>query len=443
MREKSHFFMKRNSIKIDKKNGKTYTYRIRMIPMLKKYKLTLIVIATLVGCAITAGIGYLYFDSPLYGKKEAFVYIDGDLSFNYINGNIIDTTEQETTYEFSITNTAIIPYYYNLIIEDAKGDNATFEVKSNRKGFQTIKRNYPSDTLRYGATIKIDGGETHSYTFTIRQEQNNQITGKLVVELEKEMNTFANMILKNNIANMAPATKASLEIATENEGLIETTDDTGTCYYFRGAVTNNYVSFANYTWRIVKINGDGTVKLILDDVINNNTQFYSEAYDLTFQTSNLYQILQEWYQTNLKEYDSTIANAKYCTDANIENSDYATKTRLYTDHDPIFHCLGQTETLKIGLLTADELALAGATNTEDNKEFYLKNDNIQSSWWSMSPASIDQEEYRFIEISQNGRLNNGTLGNLFRGARPVINIVKRVTVTGTGTMNDPYVVNTL
>ncbi len=50
--------------------------------------------------------------------------------------------------------------------------------------------------------------------------------------------------------------------------LASTEDDYGTSYYFRGAVKNNYVQFANKCWRIVRIVGDGFVKLVLH---NDNT----------------------------------------------------------------------------------------------------------------------------------------------------------------------------
>ena len=50
--------------------------------------------------------------------------------------------------------------------------------------------------------------------------------------------------------------------------LASTEDDYGTSYYFRGAVKNNYVEFANKCWRIVRITGDGSVKLVLH---NDNT----------------------------------------------------------------------------------------------------------------------------------------------------------------------------
>ena len=55
----------------------------------------------------------------------------------------------------------------------------------------------------------------------------------------------------------------------QSEALLASTDDDyGTSYYFRGSVTNNYVKFANKCWRIVRIGGDNTVKLILH---NDNT----------------------------------------------------------------------------------------------------------------------------------------------------------------------------
>ena len=52
--------------------------------------------------------------------------------------------------------------------------------------------------------------------------------------------------------------------ATTDEGIYETEDDWGDSYYFRGAVTNNYVKFAEYYWRIVRINGDGSIRIIYD-----------------------------------------------------------------------------------------------------------------------------------------------------------------------------------
>ena len=44
-------------------------------------------------------------------------------------------------------------------------------------------------------------------------------------------------------------------------------DDYGTSYYFRGNVTNNYVKFAGYYWRILRINGNGSIRILYDGTV--------------------------------------------------------------------------------------------------------------------------------------------------------------------------------
>ncbi len=410
--------------------------------MLNKYKIALTIIIILVACTITIGIGYLYFEKIEPTTDHATVFVDGDLSFNFINGQIIDTS-LTNEYSFSITNTSSVSYYYNLALENIQTtDGINFELQSDREGFQTISKKLTNGSYTYSGTIKINGNETHSYTFLLYNPENTPINGKLSVELEKDMNTLANVVLKNNIINEKTKTPLG-EIAKEEEGLIENSDDIGTSYYFRGNVTNNYVSFANLMWRIVKINGDGSVKLVLDDLINNNTQFYKDQFDLTFPTSSIYESLNAWYNTNLKEFDNLIANHRFCTDATNGENGFSSLTRIYINKDPIFQCLGTTNSAKIGLLTADEISFAGANNKAQNDLYYLYNENIKSGWWTMSPAKNNDGTISYIEIQKNGQMNSGTNGFLFRGVRPVINLIKKATVTGNGSKENPYVVNML
>ena len=410
--------------------------------MLNKYKIALTIIIILVACTITIGIGYLYFEKIEPTTDHTTVFVDGDLSFNFINGQIIDTS-LTNEYSFSITNTSSVSYYYNLALENIQTtDGINFELQSDREGFQTISKKLTNGSYTYSGTIKINGNETHSYTFLLYNPENTPINGKLSVELEKDMNTLANVVLKNNIINEKTKTPLG-EIAKEEEGLIENSDDIGTSYYFRGNVTNNYVSFANLMWRIVKINGDGSVKLVLDDLINNNTQFYKDQFDLTFPTSSIYESLNAWYNTNLKEFDNLIANHRFCTDATNGENGFSSLTRIYINKDPIFQCLGTTNSAKIGLLTADEISFAGANNKAQNDLYYLYNENIKSGWWTMSPAKNNDGTISYIEIQKNGQMNSGTNGFLFRGVRPVINLIKKATVTGNGSKENPYVVNML
>lgn len=137
---------------------------------------------------------------------------------------------------------------------------------------------------------------------------------------------------------------------TTNESTFAgTTDSFGTSYYYRGDVTNNFVSFAGMCWRIVRIEGNGNIKLTLYNnssasctvtepsnafVSTTSTQFNTNSNDNAYvgymygtagstdyasthtptNDSNILTTLKTWYDTNLKTYDSYIADAVWCND---------------------------------------------------------------------------------------------------------------------------------
>ena len=79
------------------------------------------------------------------------------------------------------------------------------------------------------------------------------------------------MLVMNNHETSVESAKTNItskgtpdfsKTATNDEGLYMTEDDEGPSYYYRGAVKNNYVSFAGYTWRIIRRNGDGSIRMI-------------------------------------------------------------------------------------------------------------------------------------------------------------------------------------
>ena len=102
----------------------------------------------------------------------------------------------------------------------------------------------------------------------------NDLVGKYVV-WGTSVPTEANTQNQNNIYKISTnvsditstikyATISSSTKSTEKE-LSTTIDDYGTSYYYRGGVEDNYVDFAGMCWRIVRIAGDGSIKLILED----------------------------------------------------------------------------------------------------------------------------------------------------------------------------------
>ena len=59
-----------------------------------------------------------------------------------------------------------------------------------------------------------------------------------------------------------------VEVYDYEKNISVATDDYGTSYYYRGNVIDNYVNFAGMCWRAVRIVGDGSIKLILEDQDN-------------------------------------------------------------------------------------------------------------------------------------------------------------------------------
>ena len=182
--------------------------------------------------------------------------------------------------------------------------------------------------------------------------------------------TFSETILANNEVK-TPITTPASAISTADEALLASAeDDNGTSYYFRGAVTNNYVEFANKCWRIVRVGGDGSVKLILHndnsagaanpcDSANNSAnaafaRYSGETYKSTFNDdyednayvgfmygtpgsskyetthantnkSTILTNLEAWYNNNdnFKKYEKVIADTVWCNDkTNVTDTSY-------------------------------------------------------------------------------------------------------------------------
>ncbi len=130
---------------------------------------------------------------------------------------------------------------------------------------------------------------------TVEQGLNKTWKGSVVVSAvaETKLPTWDNpedgtllaAIKRDNIVTV-PTTTPGTEISSSTEALLASTaDDYGTSYYFRGAVTNNFVEYANMCWRIVRVTGDGSIKLVLYNLngltSTNNTPSSSTPCNVT------------------------------------------------------------------------------------------------------------------------------------------------------------------
>lgn len=411
--------------------------------MQTKYKRILIFIGSLIAICLFVGISYLFYDKVTNSPTE--VTVEEELSINFLSGSTITSHNKE--YNFSITNNGTENSYYDIKIANLKkyNEDVTYSIMSSEANISLSKEKIKFENDIIIDNVLIPASTTQNYTFKIFNSKDTTFK----IEIKKITNPveyFYSTILKNNKIEKLK-TKPGEEISATNEGLIEDFDDYGLIYYFRGSVINNYVKFADSLWRIVKINSDGTVKLILNDLVTDLTTYNGDTSNIEeLSKTNIIKSLTSYYDLNLNYYDDNIANSKFCHENGFtENSGikaYNSYTRLITNKIPTSNCLGTKVTSKIGLLTADEVFLAGASSSKNNEKFYLYNKNNNKSWWTSNLAESKNNDFYPFSVSKDGKIEYNLSGTSYLGLRPVINVVRKTVVTGTGTEADPYVIKT-
>ena len=294
-------------------------------------------------------------------------------------------------------------------------------------------------------------------------------------------------------------TETELESDKSDKGLYTAQDDYGTSYYYRGNVSNNNVYFANSYWKIIRINGDGTIRLIYNGTKANSkgedTQYGTSAFNSTRtdpayvgymygttsgelgsrennlangKDSNIKTKVDEFYNkyivaNNLQDY---LADTGFCGDRSIINSGDGYSTTSYTEYGavnrlvktnkaPVLTCTDKEHDLytvdsskgngaltnPIGLMNADEAAMAGMVNGYLNTLSYV----YTGTWyWTMSPCNFspsNSSSYVWY-VSGTGFFSYRWVTDGY-GVRPLINLKSDVEISGgIGTINDPFIVKT-
>jgi len=128
---------------------------------------------------------------------------------------------------------------------------------------------------------------------------------------------------KKNIANKGDYSQSNAS------GIYKTTDEEGETYFYRGNIGNNYVKYAGYVWRIIRINGSGSIRLI-----------YSG--ESTSATGEDVAIEQNMY--TFPYHDPTFVGYKYGQDFIFMESENATEYKLFVDTEPRCFSKGYTKT---------------------------------------------------------------------------------------------------
>lgn len=415
-----------------------------------KYQLTILIIIVV---SILLVIFALIFRHVELGNRNkntvGVVLTDGDLAINYIDGQDIHIKDdKEHTYSISITNTSSEKLFYSIYftdinkkeekvtIEDYDGNVLnTLEEDLDFKRLINLHEINPSETLRF--VIKIEG---------------SGFKGKLLVVNESlSSDSFADLLLTTYQVGTAK-TRVGSEVSTSNEGLLSTIDNKGTTYYFRGAIDSNYVKLGNSMFRIVRINGDGSVRVVLDGLIDSKAQYNTNTNDelstgsfASLRYASITNELQEWFNNNLGEFKKYITNSSFCTDVTFNNTQNGINypnsyDRIFVDNTPDLYCSGDLYVGVIGLLSADEVTLAGAYRGVPNDKFYLYNEKIKDSYATVSSYSLKDNELMMINVMSNGAFGDGINVSNEVGIRPVISIGANAKIKGTGTFENPYVI---
>ena len=270
-------------------------------------------------------------------------------------------------------------------------------------------------------------------------------------------------------------------------------DNDGEVYYFAGNPTDNWVNFGGYYWRIIRINGNGSVRMIYQGTSANTTGEGTQIGTSAFNTSSndnayvgyMYEsnqvhglgtsstikgVLDTWYTNNLRSYEDDLdGNAGFCGDREPSTSSsssngsggtgttqtyYGAYIRLYTNKAPTFECENESDsyttsgsedgnralTYPIGLISADEVSYAGglyyqSNGSANNSNYYLY---TEQGYWTMSPYNYGGT-VNIFHVSPSGYFDNHwSYGEL--AIRPVINLKADIQLSGSGTSTDPYVV---
>ena len=323
-----------------------------------------------------------------------------------------------------------------------------------------------------------------------------------IVSATKKMGTQTtnDIAYTTNVYNLSCVTLTEMELETDksDKGLYRTTDDYGVTYYYRGNVKNNIVYFAGFYWQIVRINGDGSIRLMYNGTEKNavginqsinkklyqyNSQsdnptyvgyMYGNSNGTTYEEvhSNLYSSdakkeIDIWYKENLhgNSYEKLISeNSCFCGDRTLYDGDGISKNTyshfgaygrskinaaqlvcpnierdLYTTNAS--NIGNRALTYPIGLITYDELIFSGLNSVKINELAYTYS---SMNYWTMTPTYYDASwltsNYWFLGSGGSLGFNYGLYSFALR---PVINLKSDVKITGgTGTANDPFVVDT-
>ena len=473
-------------------------------------KKRIIIIITILGLLTTLGLSYAYFKTRIEGEGTPISASAKELKIIYTDTLSLSGVNIEPGWSdsktFSVKNEGKETYKYNIIFKNLINTFVTegflqYKITCTSNNgysmteYKDIPKNPTASDKALATNIEIEEGVTQTYLieFIYRNSEEDQsddmgqtLSGSLSIE-ENFINpgSFLGKILADNPQDNITERTDFTNIETETK-LWKTQDNQGISYYFTGN-PNNWVSFAGKLWRIIRINGDGSARILYagtggEDGYIGSQQAYNTNNDPMYvgwkygtsgnlesnrtneNKSDAYTTLENWFNSLSSSEKSYInMNAIYCNDRNIIEGEYSTSNAFYYSGYTRFLTNKNAPTLSchtsdqfkdgFGLMTADEVVMAGGLYGTDNSGVYydLNKDGGSATgsywWWTMSPYywnSVNADMFMVWSTHGLGHMANTYVYNPNGVIRPVISLKSSLIITdGDGTSNNPYVVSSL
>lgn len=472
---------------------------------------------------IIGSVSFAYFTAMTDGNPQEVSGTTGVMKLTFADGdsgiNAQLNFDESTTKKFTLKNTGTLDSTVKILWKDlintytlgsltytlfySETENGTFTEIVGKTNVP-ISPNASSSAL--SAYITVPAGKTYYYKLRITLNylddvnQDADIDAVFNTQFEVADISTLNPIFK--IKASSNGIKASFASpATTDEGVFEMADDYGTSYYFRGAVTNNYVKFANFYWRIIRINGDGSLRIIYDgdkgyenesNDLNRltytkksfNTNYDDAKYvgwmfggeqgeaskskeeaQANTTSSSLKLLVDEWYKTNIKNQglEDKVSDNVFCNDRTISdgpgygknNTNYSSTARLGNHYStvqisPTLICPEKNDAFTVkdtkhgnGKLDYPIGLITGDEAVITGSVFSLENNKNflyrGSMYWTMTPYYYNLYDIGALE-RYNSVFNAYAVTNENVGVAVVINLKPEYvrTLIGTGTMTDPY-----
>ena len=286
-----------------------------------------------------------YASSP----EEAKTYIEskGNATTNQTSPTI---TFQETTTEVSNTTNGVISTTAHFTL----GKSYTFNSTTGMFTLTDCNNNDLSDEYINYYTC---GSTTDTYTSCTTMYQ---------IRAYEKVQSGTTTTYK--VTKATRYTYKVLESLDSEIGLYATNDDDGTSYFYRGAVENNYLSFAGFIWRIVRINGNGSIRLIYSGTSTNATG------SATSIGSSQY---------NSKYFDPTYVGYKYHENFQLKEDTTQVNYVNISDNNVYYY--------------SDSYSF-----NEETRKFTLNGNKISGTWESANQEAIASYPYTCLSTAENG-----------------------------------------